>query len=383
MRILHTADWHVGRSIRGHSRAAEHAAVLDEIVAAAIGQAVDLIVVVGDLFDTAAPSAESEEIVYGALLALAEVAPLVVVGGNHDSPRRLEAVAPLAAAARITVSAEVRRPDDGGVVEVHTPHGLARLALVPFVSQRGLVRARDLMELGTDELNQHYAAWMGALIGRLVEGFSDDAVNLVVAHLMVANGVLGGGERSAHTIFDYAVPGGAFAATANYVALGHLHRCQAIAGPTTIRYSGSPLQLDFGETDDEKSVTILDTAPGEPAAISTVALRAGRRLRTLDGTVAELEQQRPTVGDEWLRLRVNEPARVGLADELRSWFPNCVEVAVASPASSSERPGDRIEVTAAPRELFAAYLERIDETDPQLVGLFDELIEEDHAADPA
>src|SRR5680860_969681 len=114
MRILHTADWHVGRTIRGRSRAAEHLAVLAEITAIARAEAVDLVLVAGDQFDTAAPSPEAERIVYRALLDLAEVAPVVVVGGNHDSAQRLEAVAPLLAACgrltRCSITACPRRP---------------------------------------------------------------------------------------------------------------------------------------------------------------------------------------------------------------------------------------------------------------------------------
>jgi exonuclease SbcD len=96
MRILHTADWHVGKTIRGLSRADEHRAVLDEIVGLATERSVDLVIVAGDLFDTASPTPEAEQIVYQALLGLrASGAQVVVIAGNHDNPNRLLAVAPL------------------------------------------------------------------------------------------------------------------------------------------------------------------------------------------------------------------------------------------------------------------------------------------------
>src|SRR5690349_2130715 len=96
MKILHTADWHVGKTVRGHSRADEHRAVLDELVAVAEAREVDLVIVAGDLFDTASPTPESEQIVYQALLGLrATGAQVVVIAGNHDNPHRLLAVAPL------------------------------------------------------------------------------------------------------------------------------------------------------------------------------------------------------------------------------------------------------------------------------------------------
>ena len=123
MKILHTSDWHVGRTIRGRSRADEHRAVLAEIAGIAATEGVDLILVAGDLFDVVAPSAESEQIVFRALLDLANIAPVVAVAGNHDHPRRLEAVAPLLELGRVQVGATLKRPDEGGVIIAETDSG--------------------------------------------------------------------------------------------------------------------------------------------------------------------------------------------------------------------------------------------------------------------
>ena len=99
---------------------------------------------------------------------------------------------------------------------------------------------------------------------------------------------MGGGERGAHTVFDYWVPATAFPAAAQYVALGHLHRAQQLPGPAPLHYCGSPLQLDFGETANEPAVTSSTSAPGKPAAVRPVPLRAGSRLRTLRGTLVDV-----------------------------------------------------------------------------------------------
>src|SRR5918995_5472832 len=115
MRVLHTSDWHVGKALRGRSRAAEHEAVLAEIAGVAGRESVDLVIVAGDLFDTATPTAEAERIVYQALLDLADGGrPVLVVAGNHDSAQRLGAVAPLSEASRIHVASAVRPPHHGG-----------------------------------------------------------------------------------------------------------------------------------------------------------------------------------------------------------------------------------------------------------------------------
>ena len=147
MRILHTSDWHVGKTIRGLSRLDEHRRVLGEIASVARDRGVDLVLVAGDLYESAAPSAEAEQVVLRALLDLHDTgAKVVVIAGNHDNPGRFEAIRPLMAELGITVLGHVARPEAGGVIEHTTGAGeRAHLALLPFCSQRYTVRAAQLM----------------------------------------------------------------------------------------------------------------------------------------------------------------------------------------------------------------------------------------------
>ena len=375
MRLLHTSDWHVGKLLRGQSRADEHRAVLAEIAGIAATEAVDLVLVAGDLFETSAPGPESEAIVYQALLALAAVAPVVVIGGNHDNPRRLEAVAPLLSLGRVTVLGQSAAPDDGGVVRLDAGGTPVCLALLPFVSKRLIVRAEELMALDGYEHSQRYDDRVRKVLARLCDGFSADTVNLVCAHAFAAGGTAGGGERSVHTIEDYSVGAQAFPVGAQYVALGHLHRAQDIPGPTRIHYSGSPLQLDFGEDRDTKSVAVVELAPGQPATVRDVPLTAGRQLRTLRGSLAELEAVAGSTGDAYLRIVVDDTRRAGLADQVREWFPHCVDVVVRSPEEVAARATAPV-AGRQPGELFRAYLDTTDLTDPRVPAAFDELLEE-------
>lgn len=380
MKILHTSDWHVGRMLRGRSRAAEHEAVLAEIASIAEAEQVDLILVVGDIFDSAAPTAESERIAYAALLALAATgASVVVLSGNHDNERRLAAVAPLLGLGRIVTRATFLPAADGGVVTGTARTGEPwRVAAVPFLSQRWVVRAADLLDPQRDAAEHRgaYADRVARLVGALTASFTPDGVNLIAAHLHVDGGLLGGGERLATTIFDYAVSPAAFPSAAHYVALGHLHRQQVIPGPCPIRYCGSPLQLDFGETNDTKSVTVVSASPGAPASATVVPLVSGRRLRTVEGTLEQLAAVADSgaAGDDWLKIVVREPARLGLADDVRTLFPDAVDVAVISPSSTP------VGVRAArrgrsPHELFGEYLSELGVEDGRLLGLFDSLLE--------
>ena len=378
MRVLHTSDWHVGKALRGRSRATEHEAVLAEIADIARRSAVDLVIVAGDLFDSATPTPEAERIVYRGLLDLAEGGrPVIVVAGNHDSAQRLGAVAPLSEASGIHVASAVRPPDDGGVVEIAAGGERARVALLPFPSQRYVVTADLLLSGDAADAHAAYADRVVRILQALTGGFRSDTINLVVAHLMVMGGTMGGGERSAHTVFDYWVPATAFPVAAQYVALGHLHRRQQLAGPAPLHYCGSPLQLDFGETANEPAVNLVDVHPGLPADVRSLALTAGRRLCTLRGTLADVVGRADAAADAHLRVVLDEPARAGLADEVRSQLPNTVEVAVTprgdaevSPASDPNRLG------RTPRDLVAEYLSEHDAHDERVVALFDELVDE-------
>jgi exonuclease SbcD len=379
MRILHTGDWHVGRLLRGRSRADEHAAVLAEIAEIAGDQQVDLVLVAGDLFDTAAPTPESERIVYQALLDLAGTgASVIVISGNHDSERRLQAVAPLLHLGRVITRAVFARPDAGGVLAVDSRDGRERalVAALPFLSQRHVVRADELMAQDQVQSNLQYAERVRRLLTALTQGFSGDTVNLVLAHGTMAGAEPTGSERASQTVFDYALDATVIPATTTYAALGHLHRQQLVPGPAPTWYSGSPLMLDFGETADRKGVLLIDAEPGLPASVMPLPLTAGRRLLRIEGDLSELRVLAGGVADEWLKVVVREPLRAGLADEVRALFPGAVDIAVQR--APDERPTERVASRRGrtPRELFADYLGEHGVDDLRLTRLFDELLEE-------
>ncbi len=375
MRILHTADWHVGRMLRGSSRIEEHEAVLGEVVRVARDRAVDLVLVAGDLFDAAAPPPEAERVVYRALLDLAETAPVVVVAGNHDSDRRLAAVAPLLERVKVFTRAHVARPEAGGVLEVATRSGeVARVACLPFLSQRYVVRACDLMALGADEAAQRYDDRIRRIVAALTDGMGGGTVNLLVAHLFVAGAQPAGGERGAHVAAEYAVSPAAFGPHLSYVALGHLHRLQRVPAACPVWYAGSPLQLDFGEETNRPGVLLVEVSPGLPARVEAVPLGAGRRLVTVCGRLDELRRMAGTVQGAWLRVVVREPRRPDLAEEVRRLLPEAVEVLVEAPRRA-EGPARAARTEASPGELFRAYLREQGACDDRVAALFDTLYE--------
>ncbi|MTV24312.1 exonuclease SbcCD subunit D [Nitriliruptoraceae bacterium ZYF776] len=385
MRILHTSDWHVGRTVRGRSRADEHRAVLAEIAGIAHDRDVDLILVAGDQFDTGAPSAESEAIVYRALLDLADTgAQVVVLAGNHDNPRRWAAIRPLLELGNVHLADRIAKPDAGGVLDLPTRSGeVARVALVPFLSQRGIVSSEQLMHRDAYEHAGTYAERAARIVAALTADFGPDTVNVVVGHLTVAGSggpALGGGERQAHTIFDYVVPPQAFPSSAHYVALGHLHLPHKVPGPAPIWYCGSPLHLDFGEADrGAKAVLVAEASPTTPVQVEQVPLTSGRRLRTLRGSLDQVLAQRGAVGDDLLRVVLDEAPRAGLADDVRDALPDAVDVAVAPREDEGDRQLAELDVDAlrsSPVALFEEYLGDRGIEDPRVTALFARLVDE-------
>jgi exonuclease SbcD len=377
VRILHTSDWHVGKTLRGSSRLDEHRAVLAEIAGIAAAEQVDLALVTGDLFESAAPPPDAQRVVWDALLALRGTgARVIAIGGNHDNQYALDAWSPVFAAAGITLLGHATRPELGGVLDLTTEAGEhASIVLLPFVSQRYAIRTEQMLELDAAQAAGLYAERMRLLIAALSQGFGRDTINLVAAHCFVRGATLGGGEREAQTIFDYGIEGLHFPRTANYVALGHLHRTQRIAAPAPAWYAGSPIQVDFGEEQDTKHVLVVEAEAGLPAQVSTRSLSTPWTLRTVRGSLAELRERVGDVGDAWLRVVVREPARAGLADDVRALFPRAVDIRVETETSTGE-PGGTSRRGRSPHELFAEYLASEGVDDARVLRLFDRLYDD-------
>lgn len=371
VRILHTSDWHVGRRIGGRDRSDEHREVLGEIVDIADQSSADLILVAGDVFDTSSPSPSAEAIVWRALLDLADVAPVLVVGGNHDNERRLDAVAPLLSMGRITMVGAASPPEDGGVV--HLKDLGTKVGMLPFVSQRGIVKAEQIMSADPDQHAGEYVDRLRSVVTALTADMTADTVNVLMSHLTVYGGLAGGGERTAH-VFGYAVPASVFPTNLSYVALGHLHRQQKMPHSSSVWYSGSPLQLDFGEVADQKGVLAIEAAPGLPAAVTSIPLTSGRKLATLRGTLEEVVARADDVEGAYVKVELNESARIGLADEVRSAIPGTVEV-ILQREEKRQKPVQQRRALD-PIAAFTGYLADRGEADPKLESLFAELLDE-------
>lgn len=382
MRFLHTSDWHLLKPIARHDRTEEYRDVLDEVVATAEVEGVDLVVHSGDLFDRAIPSPEAIHLALATLVRLADGGrrPVVVIAGNHDSPRLFEALAPVMLPLGVHLVGTARSPDLGGVLELDTPGGRVLVSCIPHIPQGKVV---DFMS-DTGTVYSSYADRMQAIIGahhRFLAPRRHDATTILAAHLMVSGVMVQGGEGP--TGMKELSLGQAFAVTESavnhdfsYVALGHIHLPQEIPGTATGMYAGSLLQLDFGEAGEEKRVLVVDAEPGRPVVIRSISLESGRRLRRATGTWDELVDREDLV-DQWLDLTIHTSGPPGpeMVDEWSRRFARAVKVRAEYPTEAGD---DRVRISG--RSIDDLYLEyhRLIHGEPEdgLITLVQEVLEE-------
>lgn len=266
IRILHTADWHIGQTLRGFSREHEHRKVFDRLEEIVVERDVDALVIAGDVFDSQNPSGEAQQLFYNTLVRLSRARPqmtTVIVAGNHDAAGRLEAPRPLLEAFNIRVVGNVRRRAASTRPSRH---------LVPIADSSGTVAAHvlavsyptaaclpNLMRLDS-EAGSSVIAGVRSLYAEFVETLRQEIDGLpfvVMGHLHVAGGVESeGAERRILIGGQHAVPHDVFPAEASYVALGHLHKAQAV-GRDNVRYSGSLIPLSATEQPYAHGVTLV------------------------------------------------------------------------------------------------------------------------------
>ncbi len=383
MRFLHTADWHVGKPLRGRSRMDEYALALEQVAGIAIDRKVDAVLVAGDLYDSPAPPPEAEKLVYDFFARLLpERIACVVIAGNHDHPRRLAALASLLERLQIHVRPEVRPPSDGGVVRVPSRDGSeeAAIAVLPFVPERKVVDACLLFDAEKNWYDE-YAERIEQILAALTASLAPATVNVILAHLLVQGARVGTGERALHLGEIYGVKPQQLPSSVQYIALGHLHRPQEVLAPARTLYPGSLIELDFGEEHQEKSVVVFEAQPRNPPKIEIVPITAGRRLRTVEAAFDELQRSADEWTDNYLRVRVKAEAPTpGLADRVKELLPNALDVTVDYPRDEGKAKQERGKgrVKLAPAVLFAAYYEHRHQAPPpkELQELFDQIHEE-------
>jgi exonuclease SbcD len=405
MRILHTADWHFGRQLEGRDRRMEQVAFVDELCRIVDEQAIDLVLIAGDVYDSVNPPAWAEELFYEALERLAADGRrgVVVIAGNHDQPERVRAAAPLAYKHGIVllglpkeaplISAPDTEPErvrivDGGAswFEMAIPgveHHAVVLAL-PYPSES---RLKELISesFTQEQMQLAFSERIATLFAELSTRFRDDTVNLVTSHLFVMGGKETDSERPIQIGGALTVSPAAFPEKAHYVALGHLHRLQKLGDQPLIRYSGSPLAYSFSEAGQSKAVVIVDIVPGQPVREEIVYLQSGKPLARWKATegIAQVERWLDEGRDAgaWIELELHvsdviDPAEFQRLRKLSDDFVKIQRVLVREEREEEAASERRDLSELQPDQLFRRFYERKRgmQPDERVVALFQRLL---------
>lgn len=404
VKILHTADWHLGKRLDNFSRIEEQREVLNEICQIADEQQADIILIAGDLFDTFNPPIEAEDLFYKTLRRLTRNGqrPVIAIAGNHDSPERIDAPDPLARACGIllvglpnTAVQPVEENDAFALTQsvegffelnlAHLPFPI-RLIHTPYANEVRLKKAlhvedknaalNEVLQHNWDVLAQEYCDTKG--------------VNLLISHLYMMRK---GGEEleepdgekplkigNADLIYSDSIP-----TQIQYTALGHLHRAHQIGvAEHPVVYSGSPLCYSFSEAGQEKYVMMVEVAPNETATYQKIALTKGRPLTrkkffSVDEAVDWLQQnpyhlvELTLVSDTF--LKADDIKRIHQAhDGIITIIPL---VNVAHQAEENKRKQVNLEQDI--QGLFADYFKQKNngqEPNDEIMDLFKEIINE-------
>ena len=361
MRILHTADWHIGQRLHERQRADEHEQFLNWLLETIQVHQVELLLVSGDIFDTALPSSASTNLYYRFLYRLFSEtdAYTVITAGNHDSPRHLEAPREFLEMGRIYVVGTADEPTKC-VVTLPRENPQVAVAAVPFLSESDL---RHLSYETEGDRNERYRERFKTFYTDCVSLMPAELPKILMGHLFVQGGQVGDSERNVQIGGATATHISDFPKQVSYVALGHLHRPQTLKGTDyPVRYSGSPIPLRFNETDYQKMVYLLELSDdGMLIRDEEIEIPIFKELCTVEGDEASVISD--AMAGDWngkyiqVKLKLTTP-RVGISDEIRQTFSNrggeVLSVELELP-EAQEGPKISVEDMKRPEEIFEQF----------------------------
>ncbi|WYD80031.1 MAG: exonuclease SbcCD subunit D C-terminal domain-containing protein [Candidatus Electrothrix gigas] len=323
-RILHTSDWHIGRTLYGRHRYAEFTAFFDWLYNTIVEHQVDILLVAGDIFHTTTPSNKAQQLYYDFLcrIAASSCRHLVVTAGNHDSPTFLNAPRELLRVLHIHVLASlpVSLAEEVLVLKDQAGEPEAIICAVPFLRDREIRTATAGQNMEDREqdlvqgIRQHYSKVCAAAEAKRTA--LARAVPIIgMGHLFTAGGVEGDGERKLYVGSLGQVDANIFPPMLDYLALGHLHCPQKVGDNETRRYSGAPLVMGFGEAEKQKSVCLIDFPAADPTgpaastpapAVNTLAVPVFQPIKRIQGNWEHIQTELATLQLEgravWLEV---------------------------------------------------------------------------------
>lgn len=284
MKFIHTSDWHLGKSLDGHSRLEEQEQFCDDFVKLVNDNDIDMIIIAGDIYDTSNPPAQAEKLFYKTVSRLANNGErcVLIISGNHDNPERLAAITPLAHEQGIIVlgyplSSTEKAKYEGfeileakeGCLKLEIKGEKATIITLPYPSEKRLNEAIGNPS-NDEEAQKTYSERVGELFRELEENFQEDTINIAVSHIFVVGGEGTDSERPIQLGGSLLVEKKDLPTKAQYIALGHLHKPQKASHRLNAYYSGSPLQYSKDERSYAKGANIVDLKAGESPIIQSI-----------------------------------------------------------------------------------------------------------------
>lgn len=319
MRILHTADWHLGKQLYGVSLLDEQAHALEQFHVAVRESSVDCVIIAGDIFDRAIASVEAVELFDDVVSRLSSDfnKPVIIISGNHDGPERLTLGSKVFAQSKFFFYGRLKKENAPLLLE--DSFGPLAFVCIPYLDTP---RARQVFQ------NQDISSQEQALIAAIncqTKSLSDKTRKVFVGHCFLAGGKTSESERTLSLSSSFTILPDVFAIF-NYAALGHLHRAQSIA---TTRYSGSIVKYSASESNDNKSFTVVELNPNKALRLEEILISPKHDLRIIEGHFAELmesgSEQAPN--DDYIIARLEDRTPIlDAMSRLREHYPNILHI---------------------------------------------------------
>lgn len=284
MKFIHTSDWHLGKSLEGHSRLEEQEKFCDDFVKLVNDNDIDLVIIAGDIYDTSNPPAQAEKLFYKTVSKLANNGQrcVLVIAGNHDNPERLSAITPLAHEQGIIILgyplSSTQKSKYKGFEIIEAKEGCLKIKVndekvtiitLPYPSEKRLNEAIGNPN-SDEEAQQTYSQRVGEIFRELESNFEEDTINIAVSHIFVVGGEGTDSERPIQLGGSLLVEKKDLPTKAQYIALGHLHKPQKASHRLNAYYSGSPLQYSKDERSYAKGANIVDLKAKETPIIQSI-----------------------------------------------------------------------------------------------------------------
>lgn len=396
MKFIHTSDWHLGKSLEGHSRLEEQEKFCEDFVKLVNDNDIDMVIIAGDIYDTSNPPAQAEKLFYKTVSRLANNGErcVLIISGNHDNPERLAAITPLAHEQGIIVlgyplSSTEKAKYEGfeildakeGCLKVEIKGEKATIITLPYPSEKRLNEAIGNPN-NNEEAQKTYSERVGELFRELEENFEEDTINIAVSHIFVVGGEGTDSERPIQLGGSLLVEKKDLPTKAQYIALGHLHKPQKASHRLNAYYSGSPLQYSKDERSYAKGANIVDLKAGESPIIQSIYFKNYKPIEVFKCNgieeaikICEDNQDR----DIWSYFEIKTEHVISQSEikKMKELLDDIIEI---RPIITSEYNEEEIDVNEKSMgELFKEFYQFSTGLDPrgELMDLFLDIISEE------